>query len=123
MGSGSCAVDEKWLFDPGALHDAKVVKHIKTGTDVAIFIDDEWSNFEGFDEYPGAQSGALIVSDALSCPDFSPIANELLLDVELLRTSEEVSLKFHALGHPVIEISGQNVFWTACSPISDKTFP
>jgi hypothetical protein len=118
--SGRCIVDAKWLFDRGDLHDAKVVKHLQTEKDVTIFIDDQWSNFEGLEEYPGAQSGALIVSGALNFPDFGPIAQELLTEVELSRTPEVVSLKFHTLGHPVIEVRGQEVFCNSAYSTSDK---
>lgn len=123
MGSGKCIVDEKWLFDRGHLHDAKAINQTRTGQDVAILINDEWSNFEGLDEYPGPQSGTLIVTGASNFPDFGPIAHELLLEVELLRTPEEISLKFHTLGHPVLEVRGREVFWDTHSSISDKPSP
>jgi hypothetical protein len=104
-------VDEQWLFSRGNLHDARVVKLMRSDGDFLVLIANQWSNFDR-SEHPEPESGALIVKDVEGEPRVDPKAlEERMMDVALVSTESGLILTMNAFGMHIIEAKGHSVVW------------
>ncbi|HEX4637536.1 MAG TPA: hypothetical protein VH189_15235, partial [Rhizomicrobium sp.] len=74
---------------------------------------DEWSNFEGLAEYPGAKPGAIEIQGVATEPRIDREASqESISDMSIeLLTSGMLRLKVVCYGQYLVEVVGREICW------------